>query len=359
MSDPGRSPATIEKAPDAAQVAELLKNGGATPGRVSIIIPVYQGDRFILGAVRSALKQTYSDFEVLVVDDGSTDNTAARLAEIVDPRVTVLRQTNQGLSAARNLALACVTGEYIAFLDVDDRWFPDKLEVDIRTLKASADPVGVAYGWYYAVDDTGKLLHRSRRYAFSGSVFDIMLGTDDFILPSASLFHRSVFEEIGGFDIGSHHEDRVFFLRAAKKYPIWPTQRYSVIYRQSMEGLGRRKLSDFESARNENLSIVEVLQPILSAEESAVLRAQQVRSLYFRFLMYGFGKSAFLMLPDVEVASLRHGAKGWIGWLHAKTGINLMYPLRLVIQKANGTFGQRQWRELLTRSDVDIAYAGK
>ncbi len=334
----------------------LLRSANVVPGLVSVIIPVYQGERFILGAVRSALQQTYTNLEVLVVDDGSTDSTAAQLAGVVDSRVSILRQENRGLSTARNLALAHASGEYIAFLDADDRWFPEKLEIDLYTLKASANPVAIAYSWYYAVDDQGRLLHRSRPYKFSGSVFQTMLRMDDLILPSASIFHRRVFEQLGGFDVHSYHEDRVLFLRAAKVFPIWPTRRYLAVYRQSLEGKGRRILMEFMQARLETLSIVDRLEGILSRDESAVLRSHQLRSLYCRFLMYGFNSCAARILPEVDVQSLRHGAKGWLAWLHAKTGVNLMCPVRLLVQRTNRTCGQRRWRKMLLVRGLDLKY---
>lgn len=358
MNDRERSSAAVngKSVAVAMDLRDVLRSQDVVAGRVSVIIPVYQGEKFILGAVKSALRQTYADLEVLVVDDGSTDGTAARLAGISDPRLTVLRQANAGSSAARNRALAQASGEFIAFLDADDRWFPNKLEIEIGTLKAAADPVGLAYSWYYAVDENGALLHRSRPHEFSGHVFDTMLRMDDFTVPSASLFHRRVFEEIGGFEVASYHEDRVLFLRAAKAFPVWPTRRYSVVYLQSIEGKGRKILSEFTSARHENLSIVDSLRPHLSAEEADVLRAQQLRSLYFRFLMYGFGKSASRMLSEIDAATLRRGLKGWIAWLHAKSGINLMCPLRRIVQGANGAFGQRRWRQALIREGVDLGY---
>jgi glycosyltransferase involved in cell wall biosynthesis len=345
------------KAPSANDVREILRSGTPVPGRVSVIVPVYNGERFVLGAIRSALRQTYPELEVFVVNDGSTDGTAARLADVNDPRVTILEQPNQGLSAARNCALARASGEYIAFLDADDRWFADKLATDVRVLRASAPkPAGVVYGWYYAVDDRGRFLHRSRPYGFSGNVFDIMLATGDFILPSASFFHRAVFEQIGGFDVGTYHEDTVFFLRAAQSFPVFPTRRYSAVYRQSIAGLGRRSLIDFDRARNEMLSVVDSMRPHLSAADTDVLRKQQLRSLYFQFLMYGFGASATRMLADVDTTSLRHGVKGSIAWLHAKSGINLMCPLRLSIQGANLVLGQRKWNRTLRREGLDLQY---
>jgi hypothetical protein len=108
----------------------------------------------------------------------------------------------------------------------------------------------------------------------------------------------------------------VLFVRAAKSFPVWPTRRYLTVYRQSIEGKGRRILTDFARARHESLAIVESLRPYLSNDEAAILRDQQLRSLYFRFLMYGFDRSAGLMLADIDVASLRRGGvKGWFAWL--------------------------------------------
>lgn len=351
------SAALSAKAPSAPEVREIFKSGTSVPGRVTVIVPVYNGERFVLGAIRSALRQTYPDLEVLVVNDGSTDGTAARLAQVADPRVTILQQPNQGLSAARNCGLARASGEYVAFLDADDRWFADKLAIDVRTLRASAPkPAAVVYGWYYAVDDAGRFLHRSRPFGYTGNVFDTMLAGGDFILPSASFFHRAVFAEIGGFDVGTYHEDTVFFLRAAQLFPIFPSRHYSVVYRQSIEGLGRRSLIDFERARHEMLSVVDSMRPHLSAAEAAALRTQQLRSLYFQFLMYGFGASAARLRADVDPASLRGGVKGRIGWLHAKTRINLMRPLRLAVQGANLILGQRAWRKTLRREGLDLQY---
>lgn len=328
-------------------------------GRVSVIVAVYQGEALVLGAIRSALAQTYIDLEVIVVDDGSTDGTAALLETVVDPRIMVLQQANQGTAAARNLALTNASGEYIAYLDADDRWFPKKVEIEVRTLKASADPCAIVYSWFYAVDEDGRLLNRSRRDTVSGNVFNIMLHSDFNIMGGSALFHQRVFEEVGGFDPQSYHEDGSFMLKATRMFPVFPAREYLLVYRQTTDGKCRQVLVDFDKARSASLSIVDELRPLLSSDEASALHDQAIRELYLRFLMYGYGSFAARLLPDIDIAVLRHGLKGWIAWLHAKTGMNFMRPIRLMVQWLNGSFRQGAWRRELSRQGLELDYGGQ
>lgn len=107
--------------------------------RVSVIMPVHNGERFIAEAIDSVLAQTLQDWELIVVDDGSTDGTPQILAEFGDPRVTVIHQENRGAAAARNAALDLATGEYIGLLDADDLYLPNALEDMVDFLSARQD----------------------------------------------------------------------------------------------------------------------------------------------------------------------------------------------------------------------------
>ena len=107
--------------------------------KVSVIIPSYNSSSYITKAVESALNQTYDNLEVIVVDDASTDDTRDVVQKIADSRVTLIERTENGsCGAARNSALPAVTGRYIAFLDSDDYWFPDKLSVQIKKMQEAA-----------------------------------------------------------------------------------------------------------------------------------------------------------------------------------------------------------------------------
>ena len=107
--------------------------------KVSIIIPSFNSAHFVVDAVESVLKQTVHSTEIIVIDDGSTDDTQARLAPRRD-RITVIHQNNAGLSGARNTGLRAASGEWVAFLDADDAWHPRKLELQLKALQSQPGP---------------------------------------------------------------------------------------------------------------------------------------------------------------------------------------------------------------------------
>ena len=322
---------------------------------VSVIIPVYNGEHIVLGAVRSALAQTHRNLEVFVIDDGSTDGTSAVLATIDDPRVRTLHQANAGTAAARNLALAQSRGPYIAFLDSDDRWFPDKIETELRVLRDAPEPVAVAYSSYYPVDDEGRLLNLAPIHDDAGHVLDVLLDGEDYLMPSVCLFDRRIFDALGPFNAGRYHEDHEFILRVSRRFPIYPTRRRLTVYRQSTSGKCRAILTDFARARGEELALIDDLSDVLTPDQSARLRRNVLRSLYYRFLMYGFNAHAKRVLPEVDAADLR-GRKGRLGLLFAKTGINVMSPARATIQAGYRLARQGWWNRTLAASNVDLLY---
>lgn len=112
--------------------------------KVTVIIPVYGVETYIAATVQSVLAQTYKHFELLLIDDGSPDRSLEICRQFTDPRIKILRQSNQGPAAARNLGIAHATGEYLAFLDGDDLWLPDKLAKHVQHLNRSPR-VGVSF----------------------------------------------------------------------------------------------------------------------------------------------------------------------------------------------------------------------
>lgn len=125
--------------------------------RVSIIIPTFNCMAFLGSAIDSVLAQTYTDYEIIVVDDGSTDKTRERIAEYAD-KIKYFHQLNQGVSAARNLALTHATGEFIAYLDADDMWQPGKLEAQVSYLD-SHKQCGMVHTEVSVIDEDGKIIH--------------------------------------------------------------------------------------------------------------------------------------------------------------------------------------------------------
>ncbi len=112
--------------------------------RISVIIPCYNNKPYIRECLNSVLSQTFSDYEVIVVDDGSTDGTGEIIQNYL-PRVRYLRQSNQGPAAARNAGIEAASGEYIAFQDADDLWYPEKLEMQLKFMEANP-----RFAWAYS-----------------------------------------------------------------------------------------------------------------------------------------------------------------------------------------------------------------
>ena len=113
---------------------------------VSVVIPAYNPERTILETVESVLHQTFSDFELIVINDGSTDRTLDLLQTVQDSRLKIFSYSNGGLALARNRGISHAQGAYISFIDADDLWTIDKLELQLEALKQHPD-MGVAYSW--------------------------------------------------------------------------------------------------------------------------------------------------------------------------------------------------------------------
>jgi glycosyltransferase involved in cell wall biosynthesis len=123
--------------------------------KVSVIIPAYNAMNYLPETLKSVLRQTFTDFEILIIDDGSSDNLVQWVSQLVDPRIKLISQNNQGVSVARNTGITHAQGEFIAFLDADDLWEATKLEKQLHTLEDNP-AVGLVYTWTAFIDQSGK-----------------------------------------------------------------------------------------------------------------------------------------------------------------------------------------------------------
>ena len=216
---------------------------------------------------------------------------------------------NSGTAAARNAALQQARGRYIAFLDADDRWFPEKIATELAILERCTEPA-IAYSCHYAVDDAGRLLHAAGLRTHSGRVFDLLIDGEDFLMPSLCLFDRRIFERVGTFAPTCFHEDYEFVLRATRHFSICPSGQRLAVYRQTTSGKCRSILSDYEFALAEELGVAEELAPALSGDEFNRLRRNVLRGLYLRFLMYGFPRHARRLLGRGTLKRLTRRCEG-------------------------------------------------
>ncbi len=191
--------------------------------KVSVVIPAYNRADLILETIQSVLAQTFTDYEIIVVDDGSTDNTAEILRELIESgKIQYVWQENQGESAARNHGLRLAQGEYIAFLDSDDLWLPQKLEAQVSYLDAHPE-AGLAQSSFTKFDDaTGEDLGTRSGAWFSGWIYpEILMHWSDLMAADAVLIPAKVIERVGGFDEKLRRgEDLDLWRRISRYYPF-------------------------------------------------------------------------------------------------------------------------------------------
>ena len=181
--------------------------------KVSVIIPTYNREEFIVETINSVLNQTYKDFEIIVVDDGSTDKTKQKL-EPFKSKIKLIEQKNSERAVARNNGVKNSSGEYTAFLDSDDIWTEDKLEKQVELLDSRPDAV-LTYGQCLRINEQGEKIKSAKRQleGFSGEVFENLL-MRNFIASPTPMIKRKYFEKTTGFQTKYiPYEDWEFWLR--------------------------------------------------------------------------------------------------------------------------------------------------
>ena len=192
---------------------------------VSVVIPLYNKAPYIEAGLRSVQSQSYQNLEIVVVDDGSADGGAALVEAFNDPRIVLIRQANRGAGAARNAGIAAAQGTWIAFLDADDIWEPDKIARQLQAVDAYPELVWAAAAYLRVTED-----HRfengpavaSRLFAAEGVIRDALavLAIGGTVWTSTLMVRRDVLDEVGGFDpdlrVG---QDRELWVRIAIQHP--------------------------------------------------------------------------------------------------------------------------------------------
>jgi len=185
---------------------------------VSVIIPTYNRAEMIQHAIGSVLGQTYQDFELIVVDDGSTDGTEGAVRQIKDPRISYIRldECSGSSSKPRNVGIAQAKGKYIALLDSDDKWEPTLLEKLTNKMREAKKEVGAVYCWLAVTSPKGKIAYIIRP-AMRGRLYPYMLSRCAGSV-SASLIKRECFDKVGVFDEGNIIPHWDMWIRLTKHY---------------------------------------------------------------------------------------------------------------------------------------------
>lgn len=200
--------------------------------KVSVIIPAYNAMLYLPKAVESVLAQTFTDLEVLIIDDGSLDGIQQWVTQITDARVLLISQANQGVSVARNTGIEHAQGEYIAFLDADDFWDTSKLEKQVACLDAHPS-VGLVDTWITLANAEGETLGEVVTTYVAGDVRKQILETNLLNCGSTPLIRRCCFATVGVFDPNLRFgEDWEMWSRIAAHYTFALIEEPLTIYRQ-------------------------------------------------------------------------------------------------------------------------------
>jgi glycosyltransferase involved in cell wall biosynthesis len=214
---------------------------------VSVVIPCYNQARFLGEAIESVLSQSYPHIEVVVIDDGSTDNTSEVASGY--PGVRCIRQQNRGLAGARNEGIRRSIGDYLVFLDADDRLLPEALEVGLRELEAHPECAFVSGRWKLIASD-GSPLPTPPQLRVEDDHYAALLRTCYISTPAAVMYQRVMLEYIGAFDtLVSPSADYDLYLRVARDYPIYHHGEVVAEYRRHGTNMTRdpARMLKFES----------------------------------------------------------------------------------------------------------------
>jgi glycosyltransferase involved in cell wall biosynthesis len=255
------------------------------PPLVSVIMAAFNAAAHIEAACRSALDQTYANLELIVVDDGSTDDTAAIVSRLsnADRRIRLIRQKNRGIAAARNTAVDAARGEYLAPLDADDLWDTRKVALQVARMLERGPRTGLVYCWWVSIDVTDHVLDGSPRWDLEGRAARQLVDVNFTGNASVPLFRRSVVVALGAYDTSMHEagsqgcEDWDLAIRTAETQEVAVVPQVLVAYRRRADGMSASRDIMWRSL-NHLLATLVARQPDISP--AALRRSRGQFALY-------------------------------------------------------------------------------
>ena len=259
---------------------------------VSVIIPTYNKAQFLKKALESILNQTYREVEVILINDGSTDNTAEIVKSFNDPRIIYVWQGNKGPAVARNTGIKKAKGKYVAFLDSDDLWLKEKLEKQVEFMEKNPE-VGLLGTACYEINDKGEVIGK-KIFPIKNKILQKDLIKYNPFIQSSIITKREVFDKVGLYDENfKESEDYEFWLRIAGNYKIGNLAELLVMKRYYRDGLSPAK--DREQ-----------LYFLLEAKKTAIRRGQYPEWCYFYLLKsWIFMKIPFSLRKVVRIYLLK------------------------------------------------------
>ncbi|MEH1891284.1 MAG: glycosyltransferase [Nostoc sp.] len=214
-----------------------MSNSTVYVTEISVIIPAYNSENTIKETIESVLNQTFANFELIIINDGSQDSTVDVITQIQDSRIRLFSYPNAGGNVSRNRGLNLAVGEFVSFLDADDLWTPDKLQSQFKALQEEVT-AKVAYSWADYINQNGKFLLSGKRINVNGNVYENLLVNNFLENGSNPLICRKALITLGGFDESlSAAQDWDMWLRLASKFDFICVPSVQILYRISANSL--------------------------------------------------------------------------------------------------------------------------
>ena len=295
---------------------------------VDVIIPAFNAAKYLPAALESVGSQTFEDWQIVVIDDGSTDDTAAVVAPFLDrfgPKLKYIKQENRGLPAARNAAILASNSRFIALLDADDVWLPCRLAASIETLTARPN-AGLAYGLITYIDAEGntKETFQGNSAPFEGRVASrIYMRKIELPCPTITI-RRSGIDEVGLFDETMRStEDRDLWLRVALRHEVAFIPKVLAYYRVSSSSMSANSQRMLEAQLqfirkhygSEGCGIVPRQRAWARAYKQ---RAEALDRQHMRWAALKSASQAFMIYP-LDLDNARTAASIFINWLRNKS----------------------------------------
>ncbi|MDZ8241366.1 MAG: glycosyltransferase [Nostoc sp. ChiQUE01a] len=199
--------------------------------QISVIIPAYNSEKTIKATIESVLKQSFSNWELIIINDGSKDSTLEIISQFDDSRIKVFSFDNAGGNVSRNRGLKCAVGEFVSFLDSDDIWTSDKLAMQLEALKKNS-LAAVAYSWTDYINENGKVVFSGKRVNVNGDVYEKLLLSNFLENGSNPLIRRKALISLDGFDESlAAAQDWDMWLRLANKFNFVCVPTVQILYR--------------------------------------------------------------------------------------------------------------------------------
>lgn len=248
---------------------------------ISVIIPVYNGEKTIKETVKSVLNQTFTNFELIIINANSTDATLSIISQIEDERIKIFSYPQANVAVNRNRGIKHATGDYITFLDADDLWTTDKLAAQYTALQENPQ-AAVAYSWTNCIDENGKFLRKTSQVNWNGEVYSKFL-LDDFIGNGSNvMIRRDALIDVGAFDEKlTNAQDTDLWLKLSAITDFICVPKVQILYRIQQNSMSSNVLGLEKS----NLEIIQRAFAREKAKQYQHLKPKAIGNLY-KYLCY-------------------------------------------------------------------------